>query len=206
MTQEAALTARGARTRQRIVAAAADLAREVGLAGVTHDRVRGSAGVSGSQLGHYFADRDALVAAVVTLQDERVLGLEGAAWSGLDGVAGLRAWRDRVVEAHRDPADCRGGCPLGSLAAALAEADEGSRQQVARALERWQAVIAAGLERLREAGDLPAGTDVARLATAVLASLQGGLLLAQVQRDAAPLAAALDTVVEHVESLVRAAA
>jgi TetR/AcrR family transcriptional repressor of nem operon len=195
------LTARGENTRRRIVAAAADLVHEQGLAATTNEQVRAAAAVSGSQLGHYFADKDALVCAVVDLQDDRVLGHEKAAWARVHDLAGLRAWRDEIVAAHQDAASCRGGCPMGSLAVALSEAGEQSRQQVAHVLERWQVVIEGGLQRLRGGGDLPADCDTTRLATAVLASLQGGLMLAQVHRDAAPLAAALDTMVAHIEAL-----
>ena len=201
MPLRAAVTARGARTRQRIVAAAADLIYEQGLAATTNEQVRAVAGVSGSQLGHYFADKDALVASVFEHQEQLVLDVEMAVWASLDGIAGLRAWRDRIVESHRSVGACRGGCPVGSLAAALAETDDGSRRRVARAIERWQSTIEGGLSRLRDSGDLPVDTDVKRLAAAVLASLQGGLLLAQVSRDVAPLAAALDVVVDHVEAL-----
>lgn len=183
------------------MAAAADLVHEQGLAGTTNEQVRAAAAVSGSQLGHYFADKDALVSAVIDFQDERVLGHETAAWARVQDLAGLRAWRDEIVAAHQDPVNCRGGCPMGSLAVALSEAGEEGRQQVARVLGRWQAIVEGGLSRLCEGGYLPPDTDIAPLAAAVLASLQGGLLLAQVHRDAAPLAAALDTIVAHVEAL-----
>lgn len=200
MTQTATRTARGARTRQRIVAAAAELVHAHGLAATTNEQVRTAAAVSGSQLGHYFADKDALVAAVLDHQDERVLGHEQIAWAGLDEIAGLRAWRDRVV-ASQQVGSCRGGCPIGSLGAALAESDEESRHRVAHVLDRWRLIIEGGLASLREHGGLPADVDIPRLAGAVLASLQGGLLLSQVARDVRPLADALDAVIDHVEAL-----
>lgn len=201
MISPTGLTTRGARTRERIVCTAATLMHEQGLAATTNEQVRTAAGVSGSQLSHYFADKAALVAAVVDLQDRRVLDHEGTAWAGLRDVAGLRTWRNAIVASQTNRQPCRGGCPVGSLAAALAETDEGSREHVAAVLQRWQTAIETGLERLRTVGDLPASTDTHRLGAAVLASLQGGLLLAQVQRDVAPLAAALDTVIDHIETL-----
>jgi hypothetical protein len=47
-----------------------------------------------------------------------------------------------------------------------------------------------------DAGQLPDGIDPDDLAVTLLATLQGGLLLAQVQRDSRPLETALDTVLE----------
>ncbi len=202
MTEAATLTARGSRTRQRIVATAAELVHAHGLAATTNEQVRSAAGVSGSQLGHYFADKAALVSAVLEFQDERVLDHEQTAWAGLDSVARLRAWRDSLV-ASQQAGGCCGGCPIGSLGAALAESDEQSRQRVARVFDRWRSIIAGGLSSLREHGGLPADVDTDGLAGAVLASLQGGLLLSQVSRDVRPLADALDAALNHIEALGR---
>ncbi len=55
------LTARGAATRARIVAAAASLVYERGFAGTSLDDVMAATGTSKSQLYHYFADKDALI-------------------------------------------------------------------------------------------------------------------------------------------------
>jgi TetR/AcrR family transcriptional regulator, transcriptional repressor for nem operon len=64
------LTPKGERTRARIVEAAAGLIYEGGVAGTTLDDVRATAEVSGSQLYHYFADKDELVQAVIDLRAE----------------------------------------------------------------------------------------------------------------------------------------
>ena len=55
---------------------------------------------------------------------------------------------------------------------------------------------------MHDRGELAAGADPARLATATLAALQGGLLLTQIRRSTEPLEAALDTVLAHVASLL----
>jgi hypothetical protein len=52
------------------------------------------------------------------------------------------------------------------------------------------------LRRLHDAGHLPEGTDPDDLAVTFLATLQGGLLLAQVRRDTRPLETAIDTLIE----------
>jgi hypothetical protein len=50
-------------------------------------------------------------------------------------------------------------------------------------------------------GDLAATADPDDLALAMLAALQGGLLLAQVLRDTRPLEVALDAMLDRVEAL-----
>ena len=69
--------------------------------------------------------------------------------------------------------------------------------------ERWEGAIREGLRAMHERGDLPADAGPDHLALAVLAALQGGLLLTQLRRDTAPLEAALDTVIDRIASLRR---
>jgi TetR/AcrR family transcriptional regulator, transcriptional repressor for nem operon len=52
-------------------------------------------------------------------------------------------------------------------------------------------------------GGLPAGVDPDDLALATLAALQGGLLLAQVQRDTRPLEVALDAMLDRIQALIQ---
>ena len=200
----ARLTRKGQQTRQRIVAAAAGLILQQGVAGTTLDDVRAEAGVSSSQIYHYFADKEALVRAVVDYQAQSVVGeIHEPALAAIEGIDGLRAWRDMIVSIQRE-AGCRGGCPLGSLGSELAELDHLARCDVAAGYARWEAAISACLTGMRDRGQLSAAADPTQLATAVLAALQGGLLLAQVERDVRPLAAALDVMISLIASLAPA--
>jgi hypothetical protein len=52
---------------------------------------------------------------------------------------------------------------------------------------------------MHERGELRADAD--RLATALLAAVQGGLLLTQVRRNTKPLEAAIDAMLDHIESV-----
>jgi TetR/AcrR family transcriptional repressor of nem operon len=197
---ESKLTRKGRQTRQRIVAAAAELMFEGGVAGTTVDDVRSAAGVSSSQIYHYFADKEALVQAVIEYQNDTIVGGQEAMLASLDTLAGMRAWRDFLV-AHQRRLDCRGGCPIGSLGSELAEVDPRARTAVAAGFRRWEAGIRGGYRAMHGRGELVAGADPDKLATATLAALQGGLLLTQIQRSTEPLEAALDTILAHISSL-----
>ena len=173
--------------------AAAELIYQYGVAGTTLDDIRSTAGVSGSQLSHYFAGKDELVQAVVDEQAETITGSQRQA--DLGSPEGLQAWRDGVI-AQVKSADGKGGCPLGSLAGQLAETDAQARALLAEGFGQWSAAIGDGLRRLHDTGHLLEGTDPDDLAVTLLATLQGGLLLAQVQRDTRPLETAIDTLLE----------
>lgn len=186
----ARLTAKGQRTRTRIVDAAAQLIHERGVAGTTVEDVKAATGVSSSQLYHYFTDKDALVQAVIDHQSDAVVHTQQS--SDFATPEGLRAWRDLVItEAART--DGQGGCPLGALGGQLAETDPTARSRVAAGFARWSDAIGDQLRELEAGGRLPSGTNPENLAVTILAALQGGLLLAQIQRDTRPLETTLDT-------------
>ena len=196
------LTRKGQATRERIVEAAARLMFERGVAGTSTEEVQAAAGVSASQLYHYFADKRSLVRAVIAHLTEAVLDAQQPALSRLDSVEALRAWRNLLVDIQRGRG-CQGGCPIGSLASELADLDSEARADLVAGFERWEGAIRGGLRAMHERGDLPADADPDHLALAVLAALEGGLLLTQLRRGTAPLEAALDTVIDRVASLRR---
>ncbi|HEY1974499.1 MAG TPA: TetR/AcrR family transcriptional regulator [Pseudonocardia sp.] len=200
--EPAGLTRKGQATRNRIVAAAAELIFERGVAGTSTEDVRAKAGVSSSQLYHYFRDKRDLVIAVIEHQTENILNAQEPLFAQMDSLAGLRAWRDALVEMQRQR-HCQGGCPIGSLGSELAESDVQARADVAAGFERWSSAIGKGLAAMHARGELAAEVDPDRLALATLTALQGGLLLTQIRRDTVALEAALDTMLDHIASLTR---
>lgn len=183
------------------MAVAADLMQQRGVARTTVEDIQEAAGISSSQLYHYFADKGALVAAVIELQGQRVLGVQHLGLDRVTCLADLWRWRDLVV-GIRTAQNCVGGCPLGSLAADLAETDAVARAQLARWFAEWERILRTGLASMASAGQFADGTDTDRLALALLAATQGGLLLSQVNRDTAALTAAMDTVITHIGTLL----
>jgi TetR/AcrR family transcriptional regulator, transcriptional repressor for nem operon len=183
------LTPKGERVRARIVEAAAALIHEHGVAGTTLEDVKVAAEVSGSQLYHYFPDKDELLQAVISYQADTIVSRNRHALSSDDGV---EAWRNMVITAAKRT-KARGGCQLGSFGGQLAETDPEARALIAAGFDQWAAAISEGLRSLHADGKLAPGIDPDDLATTLLATLQGGLLLAQVQRSSRPFETAVNT-------------
>lgn len=192
-------TNKGARTKARITRAAADLVWERGVAGTRLDDVQAATGTSKSQLYHYFADKAALLREVVWVETERVLDAQRPTLDRLDSWEALERWSDQVV-AGKAREGCRGSCPIGSLVTQLAEIDPAARADLATAFERWEGYLVAGLAAMRKRGDLLPEANPENLAVATLASVQGGLLLAQAARSTQPLRLALDAALRHLRS------
>jgi TetR/AcrR family transcriptional regulator, transcriptional repressor for nem operon len=192
------LTAKGAATRERIVAAAAELIYRHGVQGTNNELVRHSAAVSGSQLSHYFPDKESLVRAVVAWRADSMIGLHQRPPLGdLDSLAALRAWADSYLD--RDEI-CRGGCSFGSLAGEIMKTDLDVHDEIMAGFARWRQRLRSGLIAMRERGELGPGADPDHLAAVLMAAFQGGMLLTQATEDVGPLRDALDGALAHVES------
>jgi TetR/AcrR family transcriptional repressor of nem operon len=192
-------TAKGLATRTRIISAAAELVFAHGVARTGIEDVQQQAGVSASQMYHYFTDKNDLIRAVIAHQTDGILAAQRPVLDELDTFAALERWRDLLID-MQEKRHCVGGCPIGSIAAELADDDPHARADLAAGFERWEAPIRAGLARMRARGDLRPDTDTDALALALLVALQGGLLLTQTRRNTEPLRAGLDTVLAHIRT------
>ncbi|HEY2056911.1 MAG TPA: TetR/AcrR family transcriptional regulator [Amycolatopsis sp.] len=196
-SQEAPSTRKGRATRERIVAAAADLRYRHGVVGTSTPAVRDAAGVSSSQIYHYFADKDDLTRAVIAFQSEAILSHQAPLLARLDSVEALRSWREVVVDAARRQ-NGAGGCPLGSLSSELSDGHPWARNALAAGFTAWSEAIRTGLTAMVDNGTLRPETDATALSLALLAALQGGLVLAQAQHTTDALEAGLDAVIAHI--------
>ena len=170
-----ALTRKGAATRQRIVEGAAAEIRERGVAVTTLDDVRARTGTSKSQLFHYFPDgKEELLLAVARFEADQVLAVQQPQLGNLTSWAAWQRWRDTVV-AHYDS---RGQhCPLNVLISQLGRATPGAQAVVTELLRRWQDEIEAGIRHLQEDGEVGPDLDAGRAAAALLAGIQGGVVV-----------------------------
>jgi len=195
------LTARGAATRARIVGAAADLMYTHGALRTSLDEVMAASRTSKSQLYHYFADKDALVRAVIVRQTERVLDGQDPYLCALDSMTGLRRWAAMIIDVQQQRSGV-GGCPIGSLASELSDTSEDARQLLADSFQKWEARLAAGLTAMQNGGELQRDADPSDLASTIMAALQGGLLLTQTTRETRHLQLSLDMALDHVAHAV----
>lgn len=195
------LTVKGRATRARIIGVAARLMYENGVTNTSLEDVRKAAKASGSQMSHYFADKQSLIRAVIAHQADAVMADHHDPDIGnLDSITALRAWAKRIVEQQRAQ-NFEGGCRLGSLAAELVESDPKLRADFAAGFERWESLLRRGLLTMQQRGDLGPDADPDALAYSLLAAAQGGYLLTQAHRDARALEASLGAAIDHIELL-----
>src|SRR6516162_1606169 len=178
-------TGRGRASRERIVERAAGLFAERGIAGTSVDEVLAAAKAGKGQFYHYFRNRDELAAAAVGYRCAQVVdGLTGAlgAVSSLAGLEQALAGFIAGFEQAGLP-----GCPIGTLAAEVAGRNEAARLEAAAGFDAWERLLADVLERMRQRGELRADASPAVLATGLLASIEGGMVLSQTRKDVTSL-------------------
>jgi AcrR family transcriptional regulator len=185
------LTPKGVATRERIVAAAADLILAGGVGRTSLDDIRAQTRTSKSQLFHYFpGGKSDLVGAIAAFQGERVLAAQRPWLDSLDTWEAWDGWRDAVLRHYTSQGHW--GCPIGSMASELVGKSHERATDLADYMDRWRGHLEAGLSRMREANLLRPDADPRALSLSVFAALQGGLLLTQTMQSGEPLAAALD--------------
>jgi TetR/AcrR family transcriptional repressor of nem operon len=195
------LTDKGQATRARILEHAADLIYTKGVHATNNEQLRRAAGVSGSQLNHYFPTKESLVLAVIAWQAERVLAFHRSErFTCFDSLDAFREWADFYVAYERAYQE---GCSLGSLASEIIKTDLDVHEELAGAFDQWRDIFRDGLQRMQRLGRISADADPTRLANLLLSAFQGGMLLAQVARDITPLKDALRAAIDYVQTFAR---
>jgi TetR/AcrR family transcriptional regulator, transcriptional repressor for nem operon len=197
--QKESLTSRGRYSRKRILEQAAQLVGKKGVRGMTLDDIRAAASVSKSQLYHYFANKDDLVLAVIEQQTNNTIEVQQPFIAHLDSWENLERWCEHLITLQAEN-HCTGGCPIGTLANELADQDEAARIALTHSFDQYGQGLLEGFTRMRERGELRAHADPAELATVVLTSLEGGLLLNKTYRTTQPLQIALHAAIAYARS------
>jgi AcrR family transcriptional regulator len=192
------ITRRGRASRERIVEQAAELFAERGIAAVSVDEVLAAAGAGKGQFYHYFRSRDELAAAAVGFRCAQVVAGLGEALGGVSSLVGLEQALAGFVTGFEQSG--MPGCPIGTLATEVAGRNEDARIQAAAGFDAWEQLLADALERMRQRGELRTDAGPAVLATGLLASIEGGMVLSQVRGDMAPLRVAVDAGLARVRA------
>jgi AcrR family transcriptional regulator len=190
-------TGRGRASRERIVAHAAELFAQRGVTATSLDDVLTAAGAGKGQFYHYFRSRDELVAAAVGLRCTQVLAQLGEALGSVESMpelASALAGFVRQFEQMGLP-----GCPIGTLATEVVDSNEGARLHAAAAFDAWEKLFADALMRIQERGELRPDASPDHLATALLASLEGGMMLSMTRKDPASMRIAMDAGLDQVQ-------
>ncbi|RFA18103.1 TetR/AcrR family transcriptional regulator [Subtercola boreus] len=192
---EPRITERGRATRQRIIEATGQQILAGGIGGTTLDTVRAATLTSKSQLFHYFPGGKAeLVREVAVWEGGELLAAQMPFIEDLGSWESWHSWRDALIHYYLGLG--RWACPIGSLATQAAMTDPELDAVITASMATWLDALAAGVVKMQANGHVDPSADPRRIAVAILASIQGGLVLSQPQKSSWPLEAALDTALD----------
>jgi TetR/AcrR family transcriptional repressor of nem operon len=195
------MNAQERKARDRIVEAAMDLFWTKGYNSTSIADILSRTQLNSGSIYHAFPGKqDILIAVLERYRDGLYPMLVEPAWHGVDDpiervFALLARYRWLILET-----ECTYGCPIGSLALELHEADPPVRQLLADNFTGWVGAI----ERcLVDAGDrLPADLDRRALAEFVLTTMEGGVMQARTHRDVAHFDRGVAMLRDHFEMLL----
>src|SRR6266699_2388196 len=172
-------------TRNTLLQAGFAVIYRCGFQGASLDDILKQSGVTKGALYHHFADKSALGYAVV---NEVIRGLLLERWIGPlrqrsgDPLTGLQdVLRDRAANVTTIEAQL--GCPLNNLAQEMSPLDERFRRAIDSTFSAWKKGFAQTLERGQRTGTVRRNVDAQRVATFLVAAIEGSYGLAKSTRS-----------------------
>jgi TetR/AcrR family transcriptional repressor of lmrAB and yxaGH operons len=169
--------------RGAIVRAAATLFRRNGYAATGINEIAEVSGAPKGSLYHYFPDgKDQIAEAAVRFAGKGVVVTLEKLESENDSAAAMIRAYCRLLTGWMAKSGFRDGCPIATTLLESAPQSTGMTAAGREAFAGWCSVIARALVR-----DGFAKAEAKRLATLTVAALEGALILARVERSAAPI-------------------
>ena len=190
-------------TRQKLLRAAFEEIYRRGFQAASLDTILAQAGVTKGALYHHFPTKAALGLAVV---DEVVKGLLLERWLGvLHAQPGYPVTALQGTLRHRAANLTAGeielGCPLNNLAQEMSPLDEQFRRSVDATFETWREGFAEVLARGQAEGSVRRDVDAKKVATFIVAAVEGSYGLAKSAQSGPMVRANLELLGMFLESL-----
>ena len=196
------LMTKGEQTRRKIVEAAAPIFNKRGYEGSSLNDLMEATGLKKGGIYRHFSSKEELAAEAFDYTwdaawNARLLHVDEKA----NGIEKLKQLIANFVE-HRSPV--AGGCPILNTAT---DADDGNtvlRARVAKALRSWLSRLQVIVEQARRRGETRPGVDPKVVATLIVASLEGALMMSRLQLNDEALRRVQSHLILYLENEVAA--
>jgi TetR/AcrR family transcriptional repressor of nem operon len=179
--------------RERLIAAAREVIYANSYEGVSVDELCAAAGVAKSSFYHFFSSKQELLLAALESQwqhlEQNVLIPSFS--NHLPPHEQMLCFFDLILQGQQAQKQADGhmrGCPIGNLTLEMSTQDELIRMRVEQYFQLWLKYVERMLDEAKEQGIVPATLDIAVTAQALLAYIEGVLLLAKGRNDPALIA------------------
>jgi len=188
-------------TREKLIEAARNLFWEQGYSATGIAQILKAAGVNSGSLYHFFPTKEDLLLAVLEWyaanMDAMVIGpVTRRVTDPIERVFGVLDHYRMLLTAT----ECTRGCPIGNLALELSDHYPAVRELVALNFRQWRDAVKHFLEEAE--GRLPEGTDTTALATFVLTTMEGAVMLSRADRTLDPYCVAVDQLRDYFDRML----
>ena len=190
-------------TRDRLINCARFLFWERGYAGTSMSELLAHAEVNSGSFYHFFDSKEALLRAVLEQYIEllRPMVVNPAFATTPEPLerifAILAGYRERILMTN-----CTFGCPLGRLALEVDPENAPAHQLIAQNFQGWIEAVRECLVEMKPS--LPRNTNIDALATFILVTMEGGVMLSRSYRSVEPYDRAVEQLREHFRLLLSA--
>jgi TetR/AcrR family transcriptional repressor of nem operon len=189
-------------TRDKLLLAAFEEIYRRGFQAASLDAILAKAGVTKGALYHHFPDKAALGYAVV---DDVIKGLLLERWLGLlDPTGDPLSALQRVLQrraASLTVQEVELGCPLNNMAQEMSPLDERFRRRISATFDAWRDGFAQALERGQAEGSVRQDVDARKVATFMVAAVEGSFGLAKSANSAPMLRSNLEVLSGFLDGL-----
>lgn len=193
--------AKGADTRERIVAHAASVFSERGFFGSSMTDLLAATGLKKGGLYNHFASKEQLALEAFDYAVALVESRYEAALAGRTGAVDRLLAIAGVIRSLADEPALPGGCPILTTSIEADDTMPALRGRACEAMTRWQRLIGKTVKDGVASGELRAGSDPREVATIMTATLEGAVFLSKLYGDTAHMHRAVDHVAAYVRGL-----
>jgi len=192
---------KGEATRERILARAAEVFNVRGVGGTAMSDIMAATGLKKGGIYNHFDSKEALALASFDHATAVLARRFAPVWEE-QGINVLRAFIETFRGyAQRPP--LAGGCPVLNAAIDSDDTDPVLRARAHAVAEEWQGRLAAVLRGSQARGEARVEIDAAALASIIVASLEGALMLTKLADDPRHVQWAADHLLDYIERAVR---
>ncbi len=192
---------KGEQTRERILARSAQLFNRQGYFGASLADIMRETGLEKGGIYNHFSSKEQLALEAFDYAYGLVTERVRQALAGkLNAIERLLA----IVSVFRGMVEnppVAGGCPILNTAIEADDANEALRDRARGAMDDWRATICRIVNKGIDRQEIRPGVDADDVASILIATLEGAIMLSSLYRDPAYMRRAVDHIIHYIEAM-----
>jgi TetR/AcrR family transcriptional repressor of nem operon len=195
------LMSKGEQTRERILASSAQLFNRQGYFGASLADIMRETGLEKGGIYNHFSSKEQLALEsfdyAYGLIQERVRQALSGKFNAIERLLAIVTVFQGILE---DP-QVAGGCPILNTAIEADDANEVLRDRARSAMDNWRTTIHRIVNKGIERQQIRPGVDADEVASILIATLEGAIMLSNLYKDPLHIQRAADHIAHYIETL-----